>query len=338
MQLRRACAALLVAAVLPAAPTLAQDAPPQEERIAQGVSAGGVDLSNLTVDEARVKLELALGQALQQDLQIGVAGRLWTLKMADAKLAFDPLVTAKRALKAQPGAQPTGGGEAYGSVVPLALSHSRLAVRAFVAQIAAAVYRAPRDARLKIGLRRMHVRGSRAGKALDRAATEKLIDGTLDEGATRRLHQPLSPAAPRVTIAGLRRIYGTVITVDKRNFKLRLFKGLKFRKSYRIAHGQPAYPTPTGLFRIVNKQVNPVWSVPNSPWAGELAGTTVAGGSAANPLKARWMGIANGVGIHGTGQEWSIGSRASHGCIRMRVKDVINLYPRVPVGTRVLIR
>ena len=49
------------------------------------------------------------------------------------------------------------------------------------------------------------------------------------------------------------------------------------------------------------------------------------------------MGIVNGVGIHGTGAPWSIGSRASHGCIRMTVPDVIDLYPRVPVGTPVLI-
>ena len=78
--------------------------------------------------------------------------------------------------------------------------------------------------------------------------------------------------------------------------------------------------------------------MPNSPWAGELQGTTVAGGSPNNPLKARWMGIINGVGIHGTGQEYSIGSRASHGCIRMRVADVIKLYKRVPVGTPILIQ
>jgi lipoprotein-anchoring transpeptidase ErfK/SrfK len=64
----------------------------------------------------------------------------------------------------------------------------------------------------------------------------------------------------------------------------------------------------------------------------------VAGGSAENPLKARWMGIVNGVGIHGTGEPSSIGTRASHGCIRMTVPDVVDLYPRVPVGTPVLIR
>mgnify|MGYP001556619143 CR=1 FL=1 len=115
-------------------------------------------------------------------------------------------------------------------------------------------------------------------------------------------------------------------------------QGYKVVKTYPVAVGMPGHPTPTGLFHITDKQVNPVWSVPNSPWAGELAGTTVDGGSAANPLKARWMGITDGVGIHGTGEDASVGTRASHGCIRMHVPDVIALYPRVPVGTPVLLK
>jgi lipoprotein-anchoring transpeptidase ErfK/SrfK len=68
-----------------------------------------------------------------------------------------------------------------------------------------------------------------------------------------------------------------------------------------------------------------------------MAGQQVAGGAANNPLKARWMGVSGAVGIHGTGQPWSIGSRASHGCIRMTVYDVIDLFDRVDVGTPVLI-
>jgi lipoprotein-anchoring transpeptidase ErfK/SrfK len=152
------------------------------------------------------------------------------------------------------------------------------------------------------------------------------------------LHKPLTPVRAKVNADDLARVYNTVITIDRAHFKLRLFKALRFRKSYPVAVGQPAYPTPTGRFSITSKQVNPVWSVPNSPWAGELQGTVVEGGSAANPLKARWMGIANGVGIHGTGEDWSIGTRASHGCIRMHVPDVIDLFKRVPVGAPVLIK
>ena len=84
--------------------------------------------------------------------------------------------------------------------------------------------------------------------------------------------------------------------------------------------------------------MNPAWTAPDSPWAGAYRNEVVPGGRADNPLKARWMGIVGGVGIHGTGAPGSIGSRASHGCIRMTVPDVIDLYPRVPVGTPVLIR
>jgi len=106
----------------------------------------------------------------------------------------------------------------------------------------------------------------------------------------------------------------------------------------RVAVGQPAYPTPSGTFAVTSKQVDPVWTAPNSPWAGELAGQSVDGGAADNPLKARWMGLAGGVGIHGTGEPWSIGTRASHGCIRMTVPDVIDLFNQVPMGAPVFIQ
>jgi len=141
-----------------------------------------------------------------------------------------------------------------------------------------------------------------------------------------------------VTFANLARIYNTVLTIDRGAFKLRLFKGLKFRKSYPIAVGMAGLETPAGRYAIQSKQVNPAWHVPNSAWAGSLAGQVIPGGAPNNPLRARWLGIANGVGIHGTAEDWSIGTRASHGCIRMHVADVIDLYGRVPVGAPVLIK
>jgi lipoprotein-anchoring transpeptidase ErfK/SrfK len=104
-----------------------------------------------------------------------------------------------------------------------------------------------------------------------------------------------------------------------------------------VAVGQPAYPTPNGLFAIQSKQVNPTWTAPNSPWAGEAAGQSYDSSDPNNPLKARWMGVSGSVGIHGTGEDYSIGTRASHGCIRMHVSDVIDLYDRVDIGTPVLI-
>jgi len=319
---------LLLATVLSLL-VLAAPAGAQLTHVRAGVSAGGVDLSGLDVPAATAKLDAELAPRLAGDLLIGVAGRPWTLKMADAKLKLDSDRTAKRALYAK----------ADVTQVAPAITHSRAAVRTFVEGIAKKVGKPARDARIKITLRHIFRERSRYGRKLDVDAARKAIDAALDDPAAPRvLHQPLTRVRAKVNADDLARVYNTVITVDRAHFKLRLYKALKFRKSYGVAVGQPAYPTPTGRFAISSKQVNPVWSVPNSPWAGELQGTTVEGGSAANPLKARWMGIANGVGIHGTGEDYSIGTRASHGCIRMHVADVIDLFKRVPVGTPVLIK
>jgi lipoprotein-anchoring transpeptidase ErfK/SrfK len=322
--------AALLAAALPTVAGAASKAPKDPANVPAGVTAGGVDLSGLTLADAQARLESAIGTKVNAKLTLGAAGRPWTLDpVADAKLKFDALTTAKRALRArQPGD------------VGLKLSHSKLAVRAWVASIAPKVAKAPRNATVKITLTHIYRKRAAHGRALDQKSVATQIDAALDDGtnAPRTLHSKLVRTSPQVNANDLAKLYGTVITVDKSHFKLRLFKNLKFSKAYGVAVGQPQYPTPSGLFHIQDKQVDPTWSVPNSPWAGELQGTTVEGGSAANPLKARWMGIVNGVGIHGTGEDYSIGSAASHGCIRMHVADVKDLFTRVPVGTPVLIK
>ena len=308
---------------------LAAPAAAQEPRIAPGTKAGNLDVGNLTVNEAVARLQASYNASLGRPISVHVAGRRFPLTMKKAKLAFDAPLTARRALR-QPRAK-----------VPLAISWDHAVVEKLSKRVARKVHLKPRDATIRITLRHIYRRKARTGRSVRAARVRKLVERTLanPEPASSRIVRPGHKVLkPRVSSNDLARVYRTVITIDRAHFKLRLFKRLRFSKSYGVAVGQPAYPTPTGRFSITNKQVNPAWTAPNSPWAGELAGTTTPGGAASNPLRARWMGIAGGVGIHGTSQEYSIGSRASHGCIRMRVADVIDLYPRVPVGTPVLIR
>ena len=327
-----ALALLAASAPAPAVPPL------PDERIAAGVSAGGVDVSGLTVDEAAQRLDGAYGARLKEDVIAQVAGLNFRLTAKRAKATFDPVRTAKRALYAGRGAPPPApapGAAAPGIDVPLAAVHDRRAVKRFAARIDRRLARPARDAQLRITLRRVRVVHSAVGRDINAAKLAGDVGAALDDPhLTRVLTPELRTVRPKVTVDELPR---TVITIQQSTFTLRLFKNQRVRKTYKVAVGQPQYPTPRGRFAVISKQVNPVWSVPNSPWAGELAGTTVTGGSAANPLKARWIGIANGVGIHGTGEDYSIGTRASHGCIRMHVGDVVALYKRVPVGTPVFI-
>jgi lipoprotein-anchoring transpeptidase ErfK/SrfK len=304
------------------------------ERIAAGITAAGTDVSGLTADEAAAKLNEVHGARLENGLvTVQAADITWTFKTADAVVQFDELQSAKRALYA--------GRDAGGELVdvPLVVAYEKGAVKKFAAGIDKRLYRRARDATLRISLRRVRVSHSRRGRDINQRELVKGIAATLTNPSLTRVLKPkLLAPKPKVTAGKLRASASTVITIDQKNFKLRLFKHLKVVKTYGVAVGQPQYPTPRGRFAIQSKQVNPVWSVPNSPWAGELAGTRVTGGSAANPLKARWMGVSGSVGIHGTGEGGSIGTRASHGCIRMHVSDVIALYKRVPMGTPVLIR
>ncbi|MEJ7798839.1 MAG: L,D-transpeptidase family protein [Solirubrobacteraceae bacterium] len=322
------CAGAFLLATTPAIAA----APLAGERIAPGVTAAGLDLSGLTVDEAAQRLE-SLGPRLEDGSVTVVAADVrFRLRSSDAKVDFDEQLTARRALRA--------GGAAAGASVdtPLAITHGESAVRRFTGRIDKRLSRDARDSRAVITLRRVKITHSRTGRDIDSLALARQISRALTDPRAGRVFRPrLQKVKPKVTAARARRNAGTVITIDQSAFKLRLFKNLKVVRTYGVAVGQPQFPTPNGRYAIQSKQVNPVWSVPNSPWAGELSGSTVGGGSAANPLKARWMGVAGSIGIHGTGEGQSIGSRASHGCVRMHVSDVKALFSRVPLGAPVLI-
>jgi lipoprotein-anchoring transpeptidase ErfK/SrfK len=320
---------VLLLALAPAARAQSQPAQP---RIAAGVSAAGADLSGLTLDEAAGRLYTTFAHTLGSPLSTHVAGRKIALAPGDAKLAFDVKKSAHRAYNA--------GKAAKGAKVdvPLYVTFDAKAVAAYAQKVADAVHVDARDATVDIGLKRITKVASRDGRSLNATALAAAASKALADPRLPRILQPaLTTVHPKVTTGKLASAYGTILTVDRGTFTLRLFKRLKFFKSYRVAVGQPAYPTPTGRFSITSKAVNPTWNVPNSPWAGALANESIPGGSDANPLRARWMGLAGGVGIHGTNEPGSIGSRASHGCIRMTVPDVIDLYPRVPMGTPVVI-
>lgn len=311
-------AALLALVVLPA-PASAQD-----PAIPAGVSVAGVDLSGQTAGQAANTLEAARGQ-LQRNVTVRVGARNHKLSAGQAgyKVKVPETVTAALAATAP---------------IPPVVEYDAGNVRAFVKKLAAKEYRAPLDAKLKIEPSRVRVRPHRVGRRVEVNPLAKQIEDALRDPVKTRFIVPKRKAVKaKVTKGTLKKSHWTILTANRSTFKLRLFKGLKLHKSYGIAVGAAGHDTPRGLYTISNKAVNPAWHVPNSAWAGSLAGSVVPGGAPDNPLKARWLGIVDGVGIHGTSEEWSIGSRASKGCLRMRVNDVKDLYPRVPVGTTILI-
>lgn len=321
-----------IAALLLAAPALAaEEAPAPPKRLPAGATIGGVDVGGLGPVGAQRAVRAALEPVWLKAITVRAAGRSRRLDPADAGLTVDWAGMVERAFDL------AARGRAVRVGVAASVDGKRLttAVRA----VARAFARPARDARVRWGITKVvrirHRNGRRADtRRLRRAVLAELRAPTPE----RTLRARLKAVRPKVTTSKLGRVYHTFVSVDRRTFTLRLFKRLRVVRTYRVAIGAAGYDTPAGLHRVLDKQVNPAWHAPNRPWAGELAGKTIPPGDPRNPLKARWLGLGGGVGIHGTAAEGSIGSRASHGCIRMRVRDVVRLYPHVPVGTPVLIR
>ena len=146
---------------------------------------------------------------------------------------------------------------------------------------------------------------------------------------------PYEATAAKVTAEGLRKKNTLIVSLRQR--KIYLYKGEDLVKTYRCAVGSGGYPTPRGDFSIVAKRYMPTWSNPGSGWASDMPRTIPPGYS--NPLGVRALNLnAPGIRIHGTNNIGSIGSAASHGCMRVANGQIIDLYDRVKVGDPVYIR
>ena len=108
--------------------------------------------------------------------------------------------------------------------------------------------------------------------------------------------------------------------------KLAVMEDDRLLRVFETAVGAPKSPSPTGTYKIINSITDPTWYT---------KGKIVPPGKC-NPLGTRWLGLSvKGYGIHGTNVPSSIGRNASHGCIRMRNRDVEELFKMVAVGDQV---
>jgi lipoprotein-anchoring transpeptidase ErfK/SrfK len=314
----------------------------REDLIADGVTIAGRDVGGMRDSEARDLVRRELAAALEQPVIVRRGGRRFRLSAADAQVRADVGGMVDEALDASRDGNVltrvyrdlTGGREAVR--VPPQVTYSERAVARLVARVRKGLDRPAQDAR--VDFPSLNQVKEKKGLAVKTRVLRQRIERALAvPGTGRRFRAPARVLQPKVTQAELADRYPSVLVVERNAFQLKFYKRLKLQRSYTIAVGALGFDTPAGLYHIQNKAVNPAWSVPNKAWAGSLAGTVVPGGTPQNPLKARWLGIYDGAGIHGTDQVGSLGTAASHGCVRMSIPDVIELYDQVSVGAPIYI-
>ncbi len=281
-----------------------------------GVSIGGVRVGGINSEQARA----AISWWYNRPLRFAFDGKSWTLRPAALGASVDVDSSVQQILKARPGQQ-----------LELRVNVDAKRIERYVGSLDSRLSVPAEDASASLAGLHPVISPGKPGLAVNLRQTRLRIESAL--AVARR--SVVRPVAKTVAPSVSRSDFGAVVVIYRGSNELHLYDGERPWRSFAVATGQAIYPTPTGSFTVVDKQRNPWWRPPDSPWAKGLKPIPPGPG---NPLGTRWMGIsAPGVGMHGTPDAASIGYSASHGCIRMQIPDAEWLFDRVRIGTPVFI-
>ena len=200
-------------------------------------------------------------------------------------------------------------------------------------RLARRTHRAPVDARMSVSTTgTVVISAGRGGYALAPSAAYRAVYAALLSGrkqvrlCVRRLTPKRTPTS-----------FGRSVVILRASTTLLVYDNASVVATFPVAVGMLAHPTPLGDWKIVAKAKNPSWLNPHQPWSVHMPDYIAPGPR--NPLGERALYLdATGIRIHGTSNDASVGTDASHGCMRMHEADVIKLYSMVRDGTRVYIR
>jgi lipoprotein-anchoring transpeptidase ErfK/SrfK len=285
--------------------------------VPRGVTLGGLNVGNLSIEEART----AVGWWYNRPLHFVFYGKRWTIRPQALGASIDMNQALDRAVKAQPGQ--------HLALYPT-IDRDQLARYAKALDSRFSIPAQDASATLTAALTPV-LHAGKPGVQIRPIATRKRIEAALRLAARPLLRPAAKTVAPTVSLSD----FGPVVVIHRGSNVMHVFNGTRPWRTFKVATGQSIYPTPLGSWHVVDMQRNPWWRPPDSPWAQGLQPIPPGPG---NPLGTRWMGLdAAGVGMHGTPDAASVGYSASHGCIRMYIPDAEWLFNHVHIGTPVFI-
>jgi lipoprotein-anchoring transpeptidase ErfK/SrfK len=306
------------------------------EILPTGASIEGQSLGGLTRAQALEVVREKVAKPLAEPLTVTHGDESFTLDAA-SMITVDVEGMVAKAFEPKASASLTSRVSARlldqqtGAVVKPTVTVNQAVLDAWIADVASKIDTAPADAAMAVEGKTLKTIAARDGKKVDRTAAASAIIAALNSGE-KQVALPVAVSSPAVTEEDL----GPTILVVRSARKLYLYDKGALVKTYGVAVGTPGYPTPIGNFEIVLKRYRPTWSNPGSDWAKDMP--AYIGPGPGNPLGTRALNLNYpGIRIHGTSKDYSIGTAASHGCMRMHMWDVEDLYDRVEVGTKVFI-
>jgi lipoprotein-anchoring transpeptidase ErfK/SrfK len=311
-------------------------------RLLPGAVIGGVDVSGMTTAEAVAAVEQVVAPALDHEVVVRWGSRSWTATArelgawSDAQAVVAEAAAHSARATFADHARMRWQGQTWPFTREVAVAYQLEPVQDVVADIATQVDQEVRDAAIDSSSGWVVFAADRPGFAVRRDEATAAILGALEE-RTATVRLPVDRIDPATTMAD----YRQVLLVRQREHRVYLYTDGEITHSWPVAVGTGNHPTPTGVFTVGQKRARPVWinPAPNG-WGADMPARIEAGPS--NPLGVRalnWYdasGQDTAIRFHGTNAVASIGRDASHGCVRMRNADVIELFDLVDVGATIV--
>ncbi|MGH8907266.1 MAG: L,D-transpeptidase family protein [Egibacteraceae bacterium] len=307
------------------------------DRILPGAQIAGIDVDGMTRQQAIAAVEAAVDPQLDRTVRLVHLDRVWetTPRQLGATSDVEAMVAGAVDASRTAGWQDLfrmrwmGGGLGLDRAVTVA--HHEPAAHALVDRIAAEVNVAARGASIDYSSGWVEFIPGQPGWEVAVQATAADFVAALADGRDVVEVQALQL---RVTTSAT---FDTVLLLRQREHRLYLYRNGVITHSWVVATGTGDYPTPTGQYEVAQKRSMPTWVNPAPEgWGKDLPASIPPG--VGNPLGVRalnWSDVS-GIRFHGTSDIGSLGSSASHGCVRLSNSDVVELYDLVDVGATIV--
>ena len=306
-------------------------------KLLPGIVIGGVDVGGMTPDEAERAVTGASKIQLDRKITVRFEEKRWKVTprelgaRSNAAALVDTAVAASNDTGLFKKVSMALLGDRLDEEHSLAITYPRQGVKGFIDGAAAALDRDPVDATVDYASGWLEFVDAKEGRKVLKAKSRAAVTRALRRGRSEAVLS-VKETQPAVT----EHEWQQVLLLRIGENKLYLYEDGEIVRTYTVATGEPSYPTPTGIYEITEKRYMPTWVNPDPTGWGAGMPASIGPGPG-NPLGTRALNwSASGIRFHGTEATYSLGYNASHGCVRMAMPDVEELYDLVEVGTPIV--
>lgn len=306
-------------------------------KILPGAKIAGVDVGGMKRGKALRAVRRALEPQLDRKVTVTWKDESWKVTprelgaKSNARAAVEKALAESEDASMMDKAQMRWLGEDLDFREDVALKYPKKGASAFISGLAQEFNQQATDAAIDYSSGWVEFVKEKMGREINpKASTKELLSALRSGDRVARLD--VDTFKPETTVED----FDQVLLVRHSDYKLYLYNDGKITHEWPVAIGTAEYPTPTGQWTVIDKVMGPSWTNPAPDgWGSDMPKYIPPGPS--NPLGlAAVYWDASGIRFHGTSDLGSIGTPASHGCVRMYNEDVLELYDLVEIGSPII--